>query len=159
VPTLRPGLGTSSGRESRSDPGISRFSNASEKDASRRYGAVMGRPWASAGSLRARASVPWGACVLRLPTSGTRRPSALRTWCRSMPRRLPCTVLSGVRRCLACTNRQSCPSRFTCKSQENREPTTDSNRLPLLQLRVITQALQGFAHTCESRMFSRFSFL
>jgi hypothetical protein len=35
----------------------------------------------------------------------------------------------------------------------------DSNRLPLLQLRVITQALQRLAQECKSRIFKGFSFL
>src|SRR5215213_8747403 len=35
--------------------------------------------------------------------------------------------------------------RFTCKSAFFESRRADSNRLPLLQLRVITQALQGFA--------------
>src|SRR5919107_4531726 len=35
----------------------------------------------------------------------------------------------------------------------------DSNRLPLLQLRVITQALQGFAGDCKYRIFRGVSFL
>ncbi len=35
----------------------------------------------------------------------------------------------------------------------------DSNRLPLLQLRVIIQALQGFAQACKSRISRQFSFL
>jgi hypothetical protein len=35
----------------------------------------------------------------------------------------------------------------------------DSNRLPLLQLRVIIHALQGFAHSCNSRISKGFSFL
>ena len=35
----------------------------------------------------------------------------------------------------------------------------DSYRLPLLQLRVITQALQGFAGGCKSRISKRLSLL
>jgi hypothetical protein len=35
----------------------------------------------------------------------------------------------------------------------------DSNRLPLLQLRVISQALQGFAHPCKSPIPKRLSLL
>jgi hypothetical protein len=35
----------------------------------------------------------------------------------------------------------------------------DSNRLPLLQLRVITQALQRFTQGCKSRISKPFSFL
>jgi hypothetical protein len=35
----------------------------------------------------------------------------------------------------------------------------DSNRLPLLQLRVITQALQGFSRDCKCRIFRGVSFL
>jgi hypothetical protein len=35
----------------------------------------------------------------------------------------------------------------------------DSNRLPLLQLRVITQALQGCAEACKCRIFRGVSFL
>jgi hypothetical protein len=35
----------------------------------------------------------------------------------------------------------------------------DSNRLPLLQLRVITQALQGFAGDCKCSIFRGVSFL
>src|SRR5919112_1914962 len=40
---------------------------------------------------------------------------------------------------------------------ENRR--ADSNRLPLLQLRVITQALQGLARGCNSRISKPFSLL
>jgi hypothetical protein len=39
------------------------------------------------------------------------------------------------------------------------ERRADSNRLPLLQLRVISQALQGFAQACKSRISRGFSFL
>jgi hypothetical protein len=35
----------------------------------------------------------------------------------------------------------------------------DSNRLPLLQLRVIIQALQAVAGTCKTRISRRVSFL
>jgi hypothetical protein len=35
----------------------------------------------------------------------------------------------------------------------------DSNRLPLLQLRVIIHALQGIAQVCKSRISKRFSLL
>jgi hypothetical protein len=35
----------------------------------------------------------------------------------------------------------------------------DSNRLPLLQLRVISQVLQGFALPCKSRISKRLSLL
>jgi hypothetical protein len=36
--------------------------------------------------------------------------------------------------------------RFTCKSRRKREPTSGlKNRLTLVQLRVMHQALQGFA--------------
>jgi hypothetical protein len=90
----------------------------------RGVGAIMGRQWASAGSPRALSSVPWRACVLGLSTSGTRRPSAPRTRLRSTPRRLPYTVLSGVRRDSACTNRTSQSSRFTCKTAFFAEPTS-----------------------------------
>jgi hypothetical protein len=40
------------------------------------------------------------------------------------------------------------------------EPTSGlKNRLPLLQLRVITQALQGFARACKSRISKPVSIL
>ena len=46
--------------------------------------------------------------------------------------------------------------RFTCKSAQNREPTSGlKNRLPLLQLRVISHVLQGFAGGCKSRISKR----
>ena len=42
-----------------------------------------------------------------------------------------------------------------CRKKESRR--ADSNRLPLLQLRVITQALQGFAQGCDCSIPKRFS--
>jgi hypothetical protein len=47
---------------------------------------------------------------------------------------------------------------FTCKSQQKESRRADSNRLPLLQLRVITQALQGCAGDCKCRIFRGISF-
>src|SRR5215218_8087429 len=46
--------------------------------------------------------------------------------------------------------------RFAGKIESRR---ADSNRLPLLQLRVITQALQGVARACKSRLIKPISFL
>jgi hypothetical protein len=48
-----------------------------------------------------------------------------------------------------------------CDSSEpNKESRrADSNRLPLLQLRVITRALQGYARGCKSRIDKPVSFL
>ena len=45
---------------------------------------------------------------------------------------------------------------FAGKSESRR---ADSNRLPLLQLRVITQALLGFAEACKCSIFRGISFL
>jgi hypothetical protein len=55
------------------------------------------------------------------------------------------------------------PSPFTRNFSTNpkkiREPTSGlKNRFPLLQLRVITQTLQGFARGCKSRIFKGVSF-
>jgi hypothetical protein len=55
------------------------------------------------------------------------------------------------------------PSPFTRNFSTNpkkiREPTSGlENRLLLLQLRVITQTLQGFADGCKSRIFKGVSF-
>src|SRR5829696_8345521 len=44
---------------------------------------------------------------------------------------------------------------FAGKTKSRR---ADSNRLPLLQLRVIGQALQGFAQECKSRISKPLSF-
>jgi len=49
--------------------------------------------------------------------------------------------------------------RFTCKIAFFESRRADSNRLPLLQLRVITQALQGVAQECKSRIFKGVPFL
>jgi hypothetical protein len=48
--------------------------------------------------------------------------------------------------------------RFTCKSQQNEEPTSGLEPLTC-SLRVITQALQGCAGDCKSRISKLVSFL
>jgi len=48
---------------------------------------------------------------------------------------------------------------FSCKSRQKESRRADSNRLPLLQLRVITQALQAFAQGCRLRLDESVSLL
>src|SRR5687768_13361986 len=50
------------------------------------------------------------------------------------------------------------PLCFTCKSQENREPTSGLEPLTC-SLRVIHQALQGFARACKTCISKGVSFL
>jgi hypothetical protein len=48
--------------------------------------------------------------------------------------------------------------RFTCKSQQNKEPTSGL-KPRTCSLRVIFHALQGFAQTCKCRISKGISFL
>jgi hypothetical protein len=48
---------------------------------------------------------------------------------------------------------------FPANRNKKKSRRADSNRLPLLQLRVITQALQGCAGDCKYRIFRGVSFL
>src|SRR5918993_1972767 len=48
---------------------------------------------------------------------------------------------------------------FPANRNKKKSRRADSNRLPLLQLRVITQALQGCAGDCKCRIFRGVSFL
>jgi hypothetical protein len=52
-----------------------------------------------------------------------------------------------------------CPLCFPCKLAQKESRRADSNRLPLLQLRVIGHVLQRFARACKSRISKRLSFL
>ena len=124
----------------------------------RGVGIVMGRPWASAQSLRVRSSVPWRACALRLPTSKTRRPSAPRTGVARHPGVSPLRFLSGIRMGPACANRKRLSSRFTCKWAFFGEPTSGLEPLTC-SLRVIGHTLQEFARACKCRINRRLSLL
>jgi hypothetical protein len=64
----------------------------------------------------------------------------------------------GIKRTCSDIDPSSSHSRFPCKSYEESR-RADSNRLPLLQLRVIGHALQGFAWGCKSRISKPVSFL
>jgi hypothetical protein len=50
-------------------------------------------------------------------------------------------------------------SAFTAFAGKKESRRADSNRLPLLQLRVIIHVLQGFARACKCSISREFSFL
>ena len=69
------------------------------------------------------------------------------------------TDVRGVRMLVA-QNHSYLPSPVSPANREKKESRrADSNRLPLLQLRVMHQALQRFAQACKSRISKGFSFL
>jgi hypothetical protein len=85
-------------------------------------------------------------CSLPSHESGTRRPSALRTQgFARYPSVSPERFLSGIRRVSACTNRKSCPSRFTCKTAVFGEPTSG---LEPLTPAPATSDQSGVAEAC-----------
>ncbi len=101
-------------------------------------------------------------CTLRGPTCSTRPswpPSARRS------RAGPCS-LCRARKGWSASSRVRIEPRSGSYVAVGVDPKpyresrgADSNRLPLLQLRVIHQALQGFAQPCKSRISKRLSLL
>jgi hypothetical protein len=123
----------------------------------RGVGTIMGRGLASTGSPLARPSVPWRACALRLPMSGTPTPSAPRTRLPPRPRRL----LHGsewYQKGFGLHQQRIMVLTFYLQIARKREPTSGLEPLTC-SLRVIRHVLRGIARACKTRISKGFSLL